>query len=230
MVALLKRMGYFDGLVNVAKALTRQAAGLMETTKSFRSKLASTRDELKQDYTPEEIEDNLGDNDFANDFAEELFDKLTSLQKKCTEVAADCLNRKHAIDAALVGFNKEEEVELETQTNGGLNDKFYKIIDKCSNWFHTASVQLAARQNAFLALSIDKLQADKKELMMHAREPYGNTKDTLFDALDIIRDGQLAVESAEGRLNTYMTKMAKYLKKPIWKYQHKWSLKATHSC
>jgi hypothetical protein len=37
--ALLKRMGYFDGLVGVAKTLTEQAAGLLETTKRFRAAL-----------------------------------------------------------------------------------------------------------------------------------------------------------------------------------------------
>jgi hypothetical protein len=79
MVALLKRMGYFDGLVGVAKELTKQATGLMETTKSFRSKLANTKEELEQDYRPEDIEDNLGDVDFANDFAETLWASLSNL-------------------------------------------------------------------------------------------------------------------------------------------------------
>jgi len=148
MVALLKRMGYFDGLVNVAKTLTKQAAGLMETTKSFRSKLASTRDELKQDFTPEEIEDNLGDTDFANDFAETLFDRLTSLQKKCKEVAADCLMRKHAIDASLIGLNgpKEELVELSGMSEDAkLSEDFYRIVTNCTNWFDVASKKIASR-------------------------------------------------------------------------------------
>jgi hypothetical protein len=110
LTALSKRMNYFDGLVNVAKTLTRQATGLMETTKSFRSKLSSTRDELMQDYRPEDIDENLGDVDFANDFAETLFGTLNNLQKECDKVMADCLKRKHAIDDALIGLNKEEEV------------------------------------------------------------------------------------------------------------------------
>lgn len=39
---------------------------------------------------------------------------------------------------------------------------------------------------------------------MVAREEYGDVKDKLFDLLDTAKDVQLAVESAEHRLNLNM--------------------------
>lgn len=45
--ALVKRMGYFDGLVGAAKSLTQEASGLLESTKQFRAKIRDTRDELE---------------------------------------------------------------------------------------------------------------------------------------------------------------------------------------
>lgn len=89
--AILKRMGYFDGLVDTAKALTTQASGLLESTKQFRATMRDTRDELVNDYSKGEIIENMGDVDFANDFAESLFKTLDTLKKECARVSADCI-------------------------------------------------------------------------------------------------------------------------------------------
>jgi len=106
-------MGYFDGLVTIAKTLTEQAAGLLESTKKFRAVIRDTRDELEQDFGDDDIVENMGDVDFANDFAESLEMSLGNLMKECTRVSEDCIQRKHAMDEALIGLNKEAElVEL----------------------------------------------------------------------------------------------------------------------
>lgn len=87
-------MFYFDGLVKTAATLTSEATGLLETTKKLGNRLEDTKRELEQDFTDEEIEDNLFDEDFANDFAERLFDSLDRLSKMCDEAIADCKARK----------------------------------------------------------------------------------------------------------------------------------------
>jgi len=89
--ALLKRMGYFDGLVDVAKTLTEQATGLLETTRHFRAALAEQRDVLVQEYSDEDIIENMGDVDFANDFAQLLKHDLEGLQAECKKVGEDCI-------------------------------------------------------------------------------------------------------------------------------------------
>lgn len=95
-------MGYFDSLVTVAKKLTSEATGLMETTKRFRSKLANTKAELESDFTDEDIDDNLGDEDFANEMAETLEVSLLNLQKECDIVIKDTLARKHRLEKVLI--------------------------------------------------------------------------------------------------------------------------------
>ena len=89
--ALLKRMGYFDGLQDVARLLTQQASGLLESTKQFRAVIRDTRDELEQDFTDDDIVENMGDVDFANDFAESLEMTLGNLKKECARVSEDCI-------------------------------------------------------------------------------------------------------------------------------------------
>lgn len=51
----------------------------MQLTKEFRQGLVVAKNVLLRDYTPEDIEENLGDVDFANDFAEELGKTLDEL-------------------------------------------------------------------------------------------------------------------------------------------------------
>ena len=75
-------MDYFDGLSAVAATLTAEATGLLEQTKKMQNRLDDAMRELKQDYTDEEIEDNLWDEDFANEFAERLFISIERVTNK----------------------------------------------------------------------------------------------------------------------------------------------------
>lgn len=95
-------MNYFDGLVKTAGTLTAEATGLLETTKKFGNRLEDTKRELEQDFTAEEIEDNLFDEDFANDFAERLFESFERLSLMCDEAIADCKARKGRLVKALI--------------------------------------------------------------------------------------------------------------------------------
>lgn len=52
--------------------------------------------------------ENMGDVDFANDYAESLFESLDGLMKECDRVSADCIERKHKMDLALVGLTKDD--------------------------------------------------------------------------------------------------------------------------
>lgn len=95
-------MDYFNGLLGNANTLVKEAAGLMETTKTFKQALTVAKNVLDKDYTPEDIAENLGDVDFANDFAEELEKTLHELLDSCEFVSKDCLDRKHRLDNTLV--------------------------------------------------------------------------------------------------------------------------------
>jgi len=74
-----KRFHYFDSLKKLAGTLTEEAAGLLDITKELKSKLSGTLRELEQDFTDDEIDDQLGDEDFLNDFAEQLFEAIERL-------------------------------------------------------------------------------------------------------------------------------------------------------
>lgn len=121
--ALSGRMDYFDGLMENAHTLVKEAAGVLETTKTFKQALTVAKTVLERDYTPEDIAENLGDVDFANDFAEELEITLNELVKSCEDVSADCLDRKHRLDNALIWpndaeFNDDEElIELDDESS-----------------------------------------------------------------------------------------------------------------
>lgn len=78
----------------MARTLTAEASGLLDVAKEFRSKIASTKNQLSQDFTDEEIDDQLGDVDFMNDFAEQLYDALDQLSQTCDYVISDCKARK----------------------------------------------------------------------------------------------------------------------------------------
>jgi hypothetical protein len=54
---LNNKFGYFDGLKKLAASLTEEATGLLDVTKEFASKIESTKYELEQDFTDEEIDD-----------------------------------------------------------------------------------------------------------------------------------------------------------------------------
>merc|ERR1712216_48805 len=113
-----------------------ESAGVLETTKAFKQALVQARNVLKRDYTPEDIEENLGDVDFANDFAEELLKTLNDLVGAAKHVAKDCIDRKHRLDNVLTGIDKyykddkeEELVELAAVTNEPLGEQFNKVSD-----------------------------------------------------------------------------------------------------
>jgi phage host-nuclease inhibitor protein Gam len=235
--AILKRMGYFDDLVDSAKELTHQAAGLLESTKKFRRVLADTASELKSDYTDADIAENMGDVDFANDFADELHNTLNTLLKECKRVSADCIRRKHAMERALTGLEldlgdkKEEEIVELDATDNALSKDFYGITNGCSNYFEATSAAVDAVQNAEFRNSIHALGKVKNTLLLNARESYGAVKNGLFDVLDAARDVQNDVESAQYRIETNAKKMRKYLdKRAMWKYQLKYSLNTAKNC
>lgn len=133
-------MGYFDALVDVAKTLTNEAAGLLETTEGFKATLTTTRDELLRDFTEDDIIENMGDVDFANDFAHSLWETLDNLMKKCDEVSEDCVQRKRRMDVALSGLGAEAVVELSADTD--LSEQFFDVHDRCANWFNTLGEQI----------------------------------------------------------------------------------------
>lgn len=232
--ALLKRMGYFDGLVGVAKEMTQQAAGLLESTKQFRAKIRDTKEELETDYEPGMVLENMGDVDFANDYAESLFESLDSLMQECDRVSADCIERKHKMDLALVGLTGDDlEVVQLSAADVKIADEFYAINDECANYFHNTSQSVADIQDGYVNSIIESMQEEKTKdmLLMISREEYGDVKDKLFDVLDTAKDIQLAVESAQHRLNLNVKKIRKYIdKKSDWKYQHKYSVRTTRAC
>jgi len=108
-------MNYFDDLLGAAHTLIKEAAGLVETTKNFKTALLVAQNVLKKDYTPEDIAENLGDVDFANEFAQELWKVMDELKAESQKVADECEERKETLDNTLTGINKyfgEEEEEL----------------------------------------------------------------------------------------------------------------------
>jgi len=107
MNALAKRMFYFDELVGSAHTLVTESAGMLKTTRDFEQGLKVSRGELVSDFTPSDIEENLGDCDFANDFAESLKENLDNLRKVCKKTKNDCIARKHRLDDALIGLRKD---------------------------------------------------------------------------------------------------------------------------
>lgn len=108
---LNKRFHYFDSLKKLAGTLTQEATGLLDVTKEFRTKIESTKYELEQDFTDEEIDDQLGDVDFLNDFAEQLHEALDLLSKECDRVAKYCADAKKRLTDALI-WDKIGEEEL----------------------------------------------------------------------------------------------------------------------
>lgn len=99
---LFGKMDYFDGLSAVAATLTAEATGLLEQTKKMQNRLDDAMKELKQDYTDEEIEDNLWDEDFANEFAERLYISIERVTNVCEETITDCEERKARLQKALI--------------------------------------------------------------------------------------------------------------------------------
>jgi len=98
----LERLFYFEDLTKAASLLTHEATGLLEITKKLENRMGDTKRELEEDFTEEEVEDNLWDEDFANDFAERLYESLERLSNMCDETVADCIDRKARLEKALI--------------------------------------------------------------------------------------------------------------------------------
>jgi hypothetical protein len=231
-------MNYFDDLLGSADTLVKESAGVLNTTKTFRQALVTAKTVLDRDYTPEDIADNLGDVDFANDFADELRKTLEELVAAADVVSADCINRKHALDAALAGINKyfgdskeEEIVELTATTDNDLGIKFNKVSDACSTWFDNVSADILRIQEGYITKVINLVQSQKTTLLLKNKEGYSNLKIQLFAVLDAAKDVQLKIESAQYRIENNAGKINRYIgKKPNWYYQHKYALRSAGSC
>jgi len=98
-------MFYFDGLLKTASALTAEATGLLTVVKTLENRLSDTKRELEQDFTDEEIEENLWDEDFAADYAERLYEALERLSLCCDDTIKDCKERKERLQNALIWGN-----------------------------------------------------------------------------------------------------------------------------
>lgn len=99
-------MNYFDDLLGSAETLVKESEGVLQTTKRFKNAMIKAKAVLERDYTPEDIEENLGDVDFANDFAEELAKTLHELKAEAIRVSEDCSARRTRLNNALIGIDK----------------------------------------------------------------------------------------------------------------------------
>jgi DNA repair exonuclease SbcCD ATPase subunit len=109
--AMSKRMNFFDDLKGAADTLVKESAGVMNTTKAYRQALVTCKSDLERNFTPDDVEENMGDVDFANDFAEALYASLQELKIKSEEVGAECLQRKHRLDNVLTQINKYSDMD-----------------------------------------------------------------------------------------------------------------------
>jgi hypothetical protein len=225
-----KRFHYFDSLKTLAKTLTQEASGLLDITKEFRSKLESTQKELTQDFTDEEIDDQLGDVDFLNDFAETLFDALDSLGKKCDEVIADCRNRKKRLTDALIWdkIGEEELVEL-AGSEAALMAHFYEMASGCTEWYSGASQKFSSDVDDMKS-TITDLGAHKHIIMNYAREEFHTVKGAIFNIVDSLIDAQRAIESVDEYFVGRIKYMTKRIKEDAWKFQLKYSAGVTKRC
>lgn len=148
-------MKYFKGLTKISQDLQKETIGLLGLTREFRQALSNAQNELKNDFTDENIEDELGDVDFMNEFAETLWAAFNKLSVFCDKVVRDCKLRKGRLDDALIfGKKKKEEEEAMTQlaasTQGKMMDKFYHdLASGCNKWYTGASRKFASDVELF---------------------------------------------------------------------------------
>jgi len=95
MAAIMKRMDYFDGLLGSAGDLVKAADDAINLTKTFRQGLQHAHKSLTQDYSEEDIEENMGDIDFANDYTEELLKVENELKELSVNTSHGCTSIKH---------------------------------------------------------------------------------------------------------------------------------------
>jgi hypothetical protein len=210
----------------LAGTLTEEASGLLDTTKEFGNKLETTKKELDQDFTDDEIDDQLGDVDFVNDFAEQLYEAFDRLDKECDRVIKDCKDRKARLINALIwdkiGEEDEELMELVSK-DAEIMAKFYDTLGSGCNKFYSAASNKFASDVKDMAKVISSVSAHKHIMMNYAREDFHKVKGALFNIVDDLIDVQRSIEST----NAYFKKRAAYMKKRIaddkWKYQLKYS-------
>lgn len=236
--AIGKRMNYFDDLLGSAHTLVAESEAVLRTTKTFRQALVKAKTILERDYTPDDIEENLGDVDFANDFAEELYKTLHELKLSAEAVSQDCAIRKQNLDNALTGINKyfgEEEEEL-VQLNGAVTDAtvgaaFNKMSDDCSNYFNAVGEGVQAIQNGYIQTVINKVNSIKTPLLLKQQREFSALKIQMFAVLDAAYDVYLKIGSAQYRLQSNAYKINRYIgKRANWYYQHKYSLRTQQNC
>lgn len=229
-----KRFGYFDSLKKLAATLTQEATGLLDITKEFRSKLQGTQKELEQDFTEEEIDDQLGDVDFMNDFAEQLFDALDRLRQQCDIVINDCKARKKRLTDALIwnkiGEEDEELMELAASNEATQMAHFYDdLAAGCTKFFSDASKKFASDASDYEQI-IQHVHRSKYMIMNYARDEFHVVKGKLFNIVDSMIDSQNAIESVEEYFKGRIKYMDRRITSDMWKYQLKYSTGVTKRC
>jgi hypothetical protein len=194
-------MIYFDNLKKLSNVLVEESTGLLDLTKEFRQKLEDTKYELEQDFTDDEIDDQLGDVDFVNDFAEQLFEALNNLSTFCDHVMEDCKARKERLTHALIwdeiGAGGEELVQLSASEESTLMRHFYEDLgNECEAWYNMMSNKYASDVDLFLP-NVEALGDQKYLMMNYASDEFHAIKDDMFTIVDGLRDAQRVIESTQ---------------------------------
>lgn len=229
---LNKRFHYFDSLKKLAGTLTQEASGLLDVTKEFRSKLVTTQKELEQDFNDDEIDDQLGDEDFMNDFAEQLFESMKRLEDQCDKTITDCASRKKRLTDALIWdkIGEEELTMLSDTKESRLMDTFYNDVASGCNQFYTWSSHKFTDDGVALRPMIESIGKHKHVIMNYARDEFHSVKGSIFNIVDGLIDAQRAIVSVE----EYFGSRVKYLERKLdaepWKFQLKYSTMVTKYC
>lgn len=233
-----KRFHYFDQLKKLAGTLTEEASGLLDVTKELQSKMQGTYNELVQDFTDEEIDDQLGDVDFANDFAEQLMEALDRLKVQCDITIKDTKERKERLTHALIWGNfgveegKEELMQLSADGSdeAALMAHFYEDLASGCNKFYGGASAKFEQDIRDLSDTIVQLGKHKHLIMNYSQAEFHDVKGSIFNIVDSLIDSQREIDSVE----TYNIGKIKYLKKRIdaepWKFQLKYSSMITKYC
>ena len=219
----------------MARTLTQEASGLLDVTKEFRSKLQSTKKDISQNFTDEEIDDQLGDVDFMNDFAEQLFDTLNGLKVVCEHVIADCRARKARLTKALIWDKIGEEEQLDEQltelasADAKLMAHFYELASGCNKWYSGASKKFAQDMEDMRS-TVKMLGRHKHIIMNYSNAEFHKVKGAIFNIVNSLVDAQREIAGVE----SYFVKSTKYMTKRItndaWKYQLKYSTRISKRC
>lgn len=185
---------------------------------------------MDQDFTDDEIDDQLGDEDFVNDFAEQLHESLDNLQKECDVVMADCAARKKRLTDALI-WGDEEEIAQLAEAEMKLMKEFYNDVGgPCNDWYGDASEAFGQDVENFKP-AVAALGKHKYMLLNYAAENFHTLKNQMFGIVDKLIDSQRTIESTVDYFETKaLATMSKRLSTPAWKYQLKYSTRLTKRC